>query len=107
MKHLIFTGGVGALLSAGWLLGEPVTPDSSPASAVMAAVEGFHAALERGDAKAAMQSLAPDAIILESGFAQTRAEYEAAHLPEDIKFAQAIRNVRSDVQSKSKAKRPG
>ena len=37
-------------------------------------------ALRRGHAKAVMELLAPDAKILESGAAQTRAKYERHHL---------------------------
>lgn len=39
----------------------------SDAEAITAAVNGFHDALERGDAKAVMQLIAPDAVILEDG----------------------------------------
>ena len=73
---------------------EASTEDSGPARAV---VEAFHAALQRGDGKAAMELLAADAVILESGSVETRAEYEAHHLQEDIRFAQTVRNTRSDV----------
>jgi ketosteroid isomerase-like protein len=62
-----------------------------------ATVAQFHDALHRGDAAAAMKLLAPDVAILESGSAETRAEYEADHLPEDIRFAQTVDSTRSDV----------
>jgi ketosteroid isomerase-like protein len=65
---------------------------------VASAVEAFHNALAHGDGKAAMKLLAPDAVILESGSAETRAEYENHHLPEDIQFAQAVHSNRSDVR---------
>jgi ketosteroid isomerase-like protein len=65
--------------------------ESTPA----ATVDAFHDALRRGDAKAAMELLAPDAMILESGSAETRAEYERHHLQEDIEFARAVSSVRS------------
>ena len=71
---------------------------SSDAGAIIAAVDGFHDALRRGDGAAAMKLLALDAVILESGFAETRADYEAHHLPEDIRFAQSVRSTRSDVR---------
>ena len=81
---------VGAELRAG---------SSSPgADAITATVDGFQEALRRGDAKAAMELLAPDAVILESGSAETRSEYESHHLPEDIRFAQAVHSNRSDVR---------
>lgn len=72
------------------------TPDES--ANVGSTVEAFYNALAYGDGKAAMKLLAPDAVILESGSAETRAEYESHHLPEDIQFAQAVRNNHSDVQ---------
>ena len=72
------------------------TPDES--ANVGSTVEAFHNALAHGDGKAAMKLLAPDAVILESGSAETRAEYESHHLPEDIQFAQAVHSNRSDVR---------
>lgn len=65
---------------------------------VASAVEAFHNALAHGDGKAAMKLMAPDAVILESGSTETRAEYESQHLPEDIQFAQAVHSNRSDVR---------
>ena len=58
-------------------------------------VESFHQALSRGDAPAAMELLAPDAVVIESGTVQTREEYEREHLPEDIAFAKAVPGTRS------------
>ena len=68
------------------------------ASAAAGALEKFHGALAHRDAKAAMALLAPNAVILESGAMETRAEYEAHHLPEDIHFAQTVRSTRSDIR---------
>jgi ketosteroid isomerase-like protein len=61
-------------------------------------VARFHEALERGDSAAALGLLAPDAVILESGGAETVSDYRAHHLPADIEFARAIRSVRSSVR---------
>jgi ketosteroid isomerase-like protein len=72
---------------------------SAPEStAVTAVVDAFHDALRRGDEKAAMELLASDAIVLESGSAETRAEYERHHLKEDIAFARAVPSTRSVLQ---------
>ena len=71
---------------------------SSYAGAINAAVDEFHDALRRGDAKATMKLLAPDAVILESGAAETREEYEKHHLSEDIEFARAVKSVRSVIK---------
>src|ERR1700682_2186246 len=68
---------------------------SSDAGAITAAVDGFHDALRRGDAKAVMEFLAPDAVIQESGAAETREEYEKHHLIEDIAFSRAVRSTHS------------
>ncbi|HET6912368.1 MAG TPA: nuclear transport factor 2 family protein [Rhodanobacteraceae bacterium] len=58
----------------------------SGAPAAEAAVQAFHDALTHGDRAAALAMLAPDAQITEDGKTQSRAEYAAHHLPEDIAF---------------------
>jgi len=70
---------------------EHLRPDSAGAVAV---VNGFHAALRAGDSLAAMRRLTPDALILESGGIETRDEYRSHHLPDDIRFAQAVSSPR-------------
>ena len=56
-----------------------------------AAVDAFHAAINRGDTRAAAALLAEDALIFESGGAErTKAEYAAHHLPADAVFAQLV-----------------
>ena len=67
------------------------------AIAVIAIVDAFHNALQRGDAKAAMELLAADAVILESGESQSREEYEREHWAEDIAFASATKTERSPL----------
>ena len=69
----------------------------SGAEAITAAVNGFHDALRRGDAKAAMELLAPDAVILESGGAETRDEYEKHRLAEDIAFSRVVTSTNSTL----------
>ena len=92
--YLTFTSAVATLMMCTSAVAE--IPDEK--ANVGSAVEAFHNALAHGDGKAAMKLLAPDAVILESGSAETRAEYESHHLPEDIRFAQAVHNDRSDVR---------
>lgn len=58
--------------------------------AIRSAVEAFHSAIRRGDRAAALDLLAPGALILESGSAQSREEYAREHLAEDIAFAKAV-----------------
>lgn len=75
--------------------GSGVTKDRSDTAAVAAVVRGFHEALARGDSVAALALLAPGATILESGGAESVAEYRGHHLPADIEFARAVPATRS------------
>jgi ketosteroid isomerase-like protein len=72
----------------------------SDAEAITAAVNGFHDALHRGDGAAALNLLASDAVILESGSSQTREEYAREHLAEDIAFVKAVPGTRSKLSIK-------
>lgn len=63
----------------------------SDSAAVVDAVHGFHQALAAGDSLAALGHLHADALIFESGHAETRAEYRSGHLRADIGFATATR----------------
>ena len=70
---------------------------SSPATSegdVIRTVESFYEAMKTGDTAAAMRVIAPDAEFLESGARETRAEYEANHLPADIEFEKAVAGKR-------------
>ena len=69
----------------------PPAASIAPAARTAAAVvEAFHAALERGDTKAAAALLSDDVLIFEGGGAErSKAEYTAEHLPADAEFAKA------------------
>ncbi len=59
-----------------------------PAAAV---VDGFHAALARGDTDGALGFLADNAVIFEAGGVErSRAEYATHHLSADSAFSQAV-----------------
>lgn len=73
-------------------------PPSADPAAVASAVNGYHAALERGDAAGALRLLAADAVILENGSLETREDYRSHHLPADMEFAQAVPTRRSEVR---------
>jgi ketosteroid isomerase-like protein len=62
---------------------------------VTAAIESFYAAMKKGDPKAAMAMIAPDAMFVESGRLETRQQYEESHLPADIDFEKQITGKRS------------
>lgn len=64
-----------------------------PASArpAVAVVDAFHAALQRGDGKAALSALAEDALIFESGGVErSKVEYASHHLGADMAFSKAV-----------------
>ena len=74
-------------------------PPPNPAE-VTAAVESFYAAIKKGDPAAAMSLIAPDAVFVESGKLETRAEYEMNHLPADIEFESQVNGKRRPMQVK-------
>lgn len=67
-------------------------PDSA---AIVAAADAFHAALAAGDSLAALGLLADDAVVLEGGELETRAQYAAHHLAADIAFTRAVGGTRA------------
>jgi ketosteroid isomerase-like protein len=68
---------------------------------IVAPLEAFYAAMKKGDKAAAMQPIAADAVFVESGTLETRAEYEANHLPADIEFEGQVTGKRSPWQVKA------
>lgn len=84
-----------------WLGGSLVALMAAPAACPAQAAAGdsadvvrvagqFHEALTRGDSAAVLALLANDAVILEAGGKESRAEYRAHHLPADMAFAAAV-----------------
>jgi uncharacterized protein DUF4440 len=63
-------------------------------TAVVGVVNRFHESLARGDSASAVGVLSSDAIILESGELEQRAQYIEHHLPADIAFAKAVQSTR-------------
>jgi ketosteroid isomerase-like protein len=64
-----------------------------PASArsAAAAVDAFHAALSRGDTRAALDQLTDDVLVFEAGGVErNKAEYSAHHLAADAEFSKAV-----------------
>ena len=83
-----------ALLSVFVLLSSvaPAASQTAPAgdAEVTAVLDAFYAAMRRGDAAGAMNLIAPDAVFVEAGRLETRAEYEKNHLPADIGFEKQV-----------------
>jgi ketosteroid isomerase-like protein len=71
---------------------------ASDSAQVAAAVDAYHHALAAGDSAVALSLLEEDAVILESGGIESRAEYRGHHLPGDIAFARAVKNERGPVR---------
>jgi ketosteroid isomerase-like protein len=75
-------------------------PSPAPPSEaeVKAVVDAFYGGITAGDTKAVMDLIAPDAIFVESGKIETRAEYEANHLPADIDFERQVKAERGPLR---------
>jgi len=65
---------------------------------VAAVLESFYGAIKRGEPKAAMSVIAPDAMFVESGKLETRAQYEMNHLPADIDFEKQVTGKRDPLR---------
>jgi ketosteroid isomerase-like protein len=82
------------LLLAGALQAQP----GGDEAAVRAVVTRFHNSVSAGDGAAAMAVVAPDAVFLEAGGVETRAEYEKNHLPADIDFEKSVPMKRGTIR---------
>lgn len=60
-------------------------PDDAPADPAVT-LDAFHRALSAGDGEAALALMHDNATVLEAGHLQTRAEYAAGHLHDDMRF---------------------
>ena len=83
------------LLSLLWL---PACAAAPQESGVVAALDAFWGAIRGGDASAAMTHIAADAVFIESGVLETRAEYETNHLPADIAFEKQAKGTQASRQ---------
>ena len=90
--------GIVATLSEARAGGDQQALFSADSVEVVRVVDAFQNALAGGDSAAALSLLAPDAVILESGGMETRAEYRSHHLPSDIAFARAVKSIRSPLR---------
>jgi ketosteroid isomerase-like protein len=81
-----------------WLPACSSTPTAHSDAEVAAVLESFYGAIKRGDPKAAMSVIAPDALFVESGKLETRAQYEENHLPADIDFEKQVTGKRDPLR---------
>jgi ketosteroid isomerase-like protein len=86
---------VGALIALSELLVAQQTGDEA---AVRAVVARFHTGLTTGNAAGAMAVVGADAVFLEAGSVETRAQYEKDHLPADIEFEKVVPLKRSELR---------
>jgi ketosteroid isomerase-like protein len=61
---------------------------------IVGTVQRFHDLIIAGDSLAALGLLTEDAVILEGGGLETKAEFRGHHLPADISFAQSTKDER-------------
>ena len=83
-----------------WLPACSPAPAPAPPSEadVKAVVDAFYGGITAGDTNAVMHLIAPDAVFVESGKIETRAEYEANHLPADIDFESKVKAMRGPLR---------
>jgi ketosteroid isomerase-like protein len=81
-----------------WLPACAAAPAPPKESDIVAIVDTFYGAVKAGDTKTVMGLIAPDAMFVESGKIETRAEYEANHLPADIEFEGQVKGVRGPAK---------
>jgi ketosteroid isomerase-like protein len=67
-------------------------------AAVGAVVDSFYGAMKSADKAAAMALIADDAMFIEGGRLETRAQYEENHLPADIEFEKAVSGNRTSMR---------
>jgi ketosteroid isomerase-like protein len=91
-------GAIAGLTFAGTNPGSVSPAGQADSLAIANVVNDFHNALSKGDSAKALDLLAIDAVILESGEVESRSEYRSHHLPEDIKFAKAVASRRGPLQ---------
>jgi ketosteroid isomerase-like protein len=73
----------------------PAPPNEADVTKV---VDAFYGGITAGDTGAVMQLIAPDAVFVESGKIETRAEYEDNHLPADIEFESKVKATRGPLR---------
>ena len=70
---------------------------ATDSAAVAAVVAKYHEALAAGDSTGVLALLDDDAVILETGGIETRAQYRSHHLPGDINYAKSARSQRGPI----------
>ena len=95
MRVCTLTMTVVSLLTAGQLAAQTATDNSAPVAAV---VEEFHRAIGTGDQAVMTRLMAEDAMMMEAGGVETKAQYLKDHLPADAEFEKSVTTKRSPVR---------
>ena len=66
----------------------------------VATIEAYHQALANQDSLAARALLSQDAVVLESGYAETLEEYLSHHLGADMEFSAQVQSKREVMQAR-------
>jgi hypothetical protein len=74
------------------------TPPPPNEADVVAVVKTFYGGISAAKPADVMRLIAPDAVFMESGKIETRAEYEMNHLPADIEFEQKVKPMRGPLR---------
>jgi ketosteroid isomerase-like protein len=86
------------MVFASVLAAGPLAAQSADSAAVLAVAERFHTAITQGDSAAVSLLLAEDAVMLEAGGVETRAQYIKDHLPADTEFEKTVATKRSPIR---------
>ena len=76
----------------------PVRAQTADSAAVARLVESYHVAEKAGDSTAMLALLSDDAVVLEAGGIETKADFRAHHIAADIAFIRGVRIERSAVR---------
>jgi ketosteroid isomerase-like protein len=87
-----------ALLLAALSTSPLVAQPAGPVGEVTSVIDAFHAALSSGSGDKVLELLAEDAVMLEAGGVETRAQYAKDHLPADIEFEKTVVTKRSPLR---------
>lgn len=80
-----------------WSAPEPVLAQDAEGE-IAAVVDAYHAALAAGDSVTALDLLADDVVILESGNMEDKTHYRSGHLAGDMRFARAVPSDRGEMR---------
>jgi ketosteroid isomerase-like protein len=95
MRFCTLTIALISLLPAGQLAAQSATGDSAR---VVAVVEEFHNAISKGDQAVVTRLMADDAVMMEAGGFETKAQYLKDHLPADAEFEKSVTTKRSPIR---------